>query len=239
MDGMTSLYAAASFFAGIHLLVAGTFLRGFLAGIIGERGFMAAFSLMSLGGIVWLVIAYNAAFAADVSAPLWDFGPGVRHLGTVVIFIAVLLVYFALTTPSPTMAGAESLAARPDSVRGILRITRHPMLWGISLWAAFHMAANGDLPSVVFFGTFFVVAFFGTFSIDAKRRRRLGKDWEVFAKATSNVPFGAILSRRTSLSLKEIGIARLAGATATYAIFLFVHHYLFSASPFPGGYVPF
>lgn len=239
MDGMASLYAAAAFFAGIHLLISGTFLRGFLAGITGERGFLAAFSLMSIGGIVWLVMAYNAAVVADVSAPLWDFGPGVRHAGTIVVFIAIMLVYLALTTPSPTMVGAEGLAAKPESVRGILRITRHPMMWGISLWAAFHMAANGDLPSVIFFGTFLAVAFLGTFSIDAKRSKRLGKDWDVFARATSNVPFAAILAGRTSLSIREIGIARLAGGIATYAIFLFVHHYLFSVSPFPGGYVPF
>jgi uncharacterized membrane protein len=130
-------------------------------------------------------------------------------------------------------------AAATREVTGILRITRHPFLWGVALWAAFHLAANGDAASVVLFGTLLVLSVAGTFSIDAKRARKMADGWIAFAGRTSNVPFVAILSGRNSLRLGELLTYRQAAAVAVFLVLLFTHAWLFSASPFPGGWVPF
>jgi uncharacterized membrane protein len=233
---MTMLIAAAAVFIGLHLLIAGTRLRDAIVGAIGEGPYMGLFSLASAGGIVWLVISYNMAFAAG-SEVLWDFGPGVSHLGIIVVAVAFLLAVSGLLTPNPTAVGQQAAAAQEPT--GILRITRHPFLWGVALWAAFHVAANGDVASVVFFGTFLVLAVFGTFSIDAKRARKMGEAWAAFARQTSNVPFAAILGGRNTLKLGEILTFRQAAAAGAFLALLFLHAWAFGASPFPGGWVPF
>jgi uncharacterized membrane protein len=226
---MTMLMPAAAFFLGIHFVVAGTRVRDVIVGAIGEQAYLAAFSLTSVGGIVWLVMSYNQA-AAGGSDVLWDLRPGISHLGPIVVGIAMFFAVSGLLTPNPTSVGMEAAATR--EVTGILRITRHPFLWGVALWATFHLAANGDATSVVFFGTFLVLAVAGTFSIDAKRARNMADEWVAFAGRTSNLPFGAILHRRNSFSLVELLTYRQMVAVAVFLAFLFGHAWLFGASPF-------
>lgn len=227
---MGMLIAAALFFLAIHLLVSGTSLRDVIVGSLGERPFQALFSLASLGGIIWLALSYNAA-TAQGSEVLWDLGVGFRYVGVVVVAIAFLFVVVGLLTPNPTTVGMEDRAARDDTVRGLLRITRHPFLWGVALWAAYHVLANGDAASIVFFATFLVLAVVGTYSIDAKRARRMGDAWQGFAKRTSNIPFAAIVDGRNTFKLGEVATYREAIALAVFVVFLFTHAGLFNTSP--------
>jgi uncharacterized membrane protein len=236
---MSNLIAAALVFLGIHLFISGTRLRDAITKTIGERPYLGLFSLTSLIVIIWLVSAYNAAYASAENRVLYDLGVGVRHLGIPVLALAFLLGVQGLLTPSPTMVQQENTAASEGTVKGVLRITRHPFLWGIVLWSAFHVAANGDLASLIFFATFFVNALIGTFLIDAKRKRKLGRVWDSFAYKTSNLPFAAALSGRNKLKIGESFGERFWVALATFVIVLFVHAYLFGASPFPNGWVPF
>jgi uncharacterized membrane protein len=119
-----------------------------------------------------------------------------------------------------------------------LRITRHPFLWGVAIWSAFHLSANGDEASVIFFGTFFVLSILGTFSIDAKRRRKMGVAWAAFAAKTSNIPFAAAITGRNSLKLGESFGWRFWVAALLFVTVLFAHAHIFGVSPFPGGVVP-
>jgi uncharacterized membrane protein len=48
------------------------------------------------------------------------------------------------------------------------RLTRHPMLWGVTVWAAVHLVANGDLASLILFGSFGAFSLFDMWS--ANRR---------------------------------------------------------------------
>jgi uncharacterized membrane protein len=235
---MTMLIAAAAFFLAIHFFVSGTRLRDVIVGAIGERPYLGVFSLVSVAAIIWLVMSYNAAFAAGGEV-WWDLGAGVRHLGIIVIAIAFLFVVSGILTSNPAALGEEGSVAKENVATGILRITRHPFLWGTALWAAFHVAANGDAPSVIFFGTFLVLAVVGTYLIDAKRARKMGAAWEGFAAKTSNLPFAAIVAGRNTLKLGEVLTWRQAAALGVFLVFLFVHAWLFGASPFPGGWVPF
>ncbi|MEI9995976.1 MAG: NnrU family protein [Rhizomicrobium sp.] len=236
---MSMLYAAAAVFLGIHLLIAGTRLRDAITATIGEGIYLALFSLASLGAIAWLCIAYNAAQASGANRALYDLGTGVRDAGIAVVLLAFLIGVPGLMMANPTSVKQEGAAAKDGTVRGILRVTRHPFLWGVALWAAFHLAANGDLASVVLFGTFFALALFGTVSIDAKRRRKLGAAWEGFAARTSNVPFAAILAGRNTFKAREYFDWRFVLALLIFAAVLFGHARVIGVSPFPNGWVPF
>lgn len=236
---MAMLVAAALVFLGIHLLIAGTRVRDGLVSVIGERPYLGLFSLLSLAGIVWLVVAYNAAQTSGTDRFLYNLGPGVRHAGIPVVAVAFLLGVQGLMMRSPTRVQVGGVAAGPLPVFGVLRITRHPFLWGVAIWSAFHLAANGDEASVVFFGTFFVLSLLGTLSIDAKRRRKMGAAWNAFAAQTSNVPFAAVVTGRTRLRLAESLGWQFGVAAIAFVVILFCHYRLFGVSPFPGGWVPF
>ncbi len=234
---MTMLIAAAAVFLAIHLLIAGTRVRDGITGAIGEGPYLGLFSLASLGAIVWLAIAYKAAQRGE-DPLLYDLGPGVKHLGIPVVALAFLLGVQGLFMPNPTSLRQEGSAANPDTIRGVLRITRHPFLWGVAIWSAFHLSANGDEASVIFFGTFFVLSILGTFSIDAKRRRKMGEAWAAFAAKTSNIPFAAAITGRNSLKLGESFGWRFWVAALLFVTVLFAHAHIFGVSPFPGGVVP-
>jgi uncharacterized membrane protein len=236
---MTMLYAAAAVFLAIHLLISGTRIRDAIAGAIGERAYLGLFSLASIGAIVWLCIAYNAAQAGSDDSYLYNFGHAVHDLGIPVIFIAFWLGVQGLLMPNPTSVGQDNAAIREDTVKGVLRITRHPFLWGVVIWSGFHLLANGDTASIVLFGTFFVTALLGTVSIDAKRRRKMGAAWEGFAARTSNIPFGAWASGRSALKLGESFGWRFWLATLIFLVVLFAHAWVFGVSPFPNGWRPF
>lgn len=230
---MTSLWAASAFFLAIHLVVAGTALRGAIVGLISERAWLASFSILSLIGIVWLSMTYNEAVLGPNplywAPPLWTL-----HLSPIVILIAGLFVVIGITTPNPTSVGAEDLAKKPDTVKGMLRITRHPFLWGVTIWALWHILINGDQASVIFFGTFALLAVLGTFSIDDKKRKKLGDDWTGFAARTSNLPFAAIIAGRNQLKIGELGWWRILLALVIFGGAFYGHLWAFGVSPVPG-----
>lgn len=236
---MTTLVTAAAVFLGIHLLIAGTRARDAITGAIGERAYRGLFSLASIAVIVWLVLAYNAAGPTAGNAVLYNLGEGVHHLGIPIVALAFLLGVQGLFMANPTAVAGEAAASKEGTVKGVLRITRHPFLWGAVLWSAFHLAANGDEASVIFFGTFFLLALFGTFSIDAKRKRKMGAAWDSFAGKTSNIPFAAAIAGRNTFNISESFGWRFWVALFVFLAVLFAHAHLFGVSPFPNGYVPF
>jgi uncharacterized membrane protein len=232
---MSNLVAAAAVFLAVHFFISGTQVRDVLVRAMGEKPYMGAFSLLSIVVLVWMAMAFNTAGAAPGSAAdpyLYDLGVGARHAAPLVVMIAFLLGVPGLFTPNPTSVNREGLAGKAGVVRGVLRVTRHPFLWGVALWSADHLTTNGDMAAVVFFGTFFLLAIFGTVSIDAKRKRKLGPAWDAFAAETSNLPFGAILSGRNRFSVREYFDWRFAVALALFVALLFAHVHIFGVSPF-------
>ena len=198
---MLFLVLAAIFFAGIHLGVAGTTWRDRAVAVLGEGAYRAVFSIASLAGIIWLVMAYrHAPYVTTWGVPVWW-----NPVAIMLMLPAFLLAVTGLTTSNPTIVGEEGRVARPPE--GIVRVTRHPFLIGVGLWAVVHLIANGDLASFIFFGSLAVTALAGTVSIDAKRRRALGPAWLSFAAQTSIVPFAAIAAGRTRFKPDEIAAA--------------------------------
>jgi uncharacterized membrane protein len=214
------------FFVGIHLLVAGTGVRDKLVGKLGEQGYLALFSLLSLGGISWLCTAWARS---EVAAPWWDW-TALRPLAWILMFFSFQLVVVGLTTKSPTAAGGEAVLGSDEPATGILRISRHPFLWGVALWGLCHLLVNPDGPAFLFFGALLSLALLGPRSIDAKRARKHGEDWQRFASRTSNLPFAAIAAGRNRLVVSELGWWRIAVAATLYVVFLvWLHPLLFTA----------
>ncbi|HET7363239.1 MAG TPA: NnrU family protein [Burkholderiales bacterium] len=218
---MTALVAATVAFVLTHL-ASGTPLRAKLIAALGDwpyRGLYSALAFVTLGGMIW-------GYGRAPHEVLWA---GWRHLPLVVMPLALILIVSGYRR-NPTMVGADALLKSEDPARGMIRITRHPIMWGIMLWAATHILANGDLRSLVFFGGFLLVALLGTLSLD--RRKRADPNWPRFAAATSHVPFVAVAQGRNHLAWREIGWTRPLIGLAAYAILLVLHPWLFGARPY-------
>jgi uncharacterized membrane protein len=229
---MTGLVAAAAVFLLIHFAVSGTPLRDAITKAIGQAPYMGLFSLASVAALVWLGVAYGAARHGP-DPVYWSATPVTKWIQLGVTLLAFLLAVPGLLTPNPTSVRQEGALDRPDVVKGIVRVTRHPFLAGVALWSAGHLLVNGDVASLILFGSLLILAVFGPVSIDAKRRRALGEKWDAFARQTSAAPFAAIAQGRQSLKLGEIGWWRLGLALVLWAALVWAHPMLFGGSPRP------
>ena len=218
---MTALIAATALFIVTHF-VPSTPLRPAIVRAIGEGRYRGVYSAIALGGLVWMSMAYSRAPIEPLWAPL-------REVPLIVLPFAFVMLACGYWR-NPTMVGAERLLKSEEPARGIIRITRHPLMWAIMLWALSHVLARGDLKSVIFFGGLFIVAGLGTVLMD--HRKKSNPDWARFAAATSNVPFLAIAQRRNRIVWHEIGWLRPLAGIIAFVAFFAVHSSLFGARPY-------
>ena len=155
---MEMLIAAAVVFLGIHLLIAGTRLRDVITGAIGENAYLGLFSLASLGVIVWLVMAYNAAEPTAENVRLYSLSEGVHDLGIVLVALAFFIGVQGLLMPNPTSLKQESFAAKEGTIHVVLLIARHPFLWGFAMLAGVRLAVGRAVVGMV------IAEFFTTIS---------------------------------------------------------------------------
>lgn len=222
----TELLLAAIAFTGGHFLISSTPLRPALVARLGDRMYQGAYSLVALATLVWLAWSYlRAPFVELWPAPVWA-----RHLALTLMPFVLILLAASLRLDNPTAVGAG--ASRLERL-GIFSITRHPMMWAVTLWAAVHILANGDLASLIFFGALLVLALFGTIAIDAKQRVRQPEAFADLAARTSNLPFAAMLSGRTRFSGHRLLPAVVIGLLL-YGALVLLHPYLFGVSLLPG-----
>lgn len=222
-------------FVLLHVGVAATGLRKTLVGALGEGLFRALFSVASIVLLVWMIWSLGALRAdpfdplnaAYWAPPLWLRGPAMG-----LIVLGIILAVAGVLTPGPTLAGFEKRGlAASEPARGMLRITRHPFLWGVALWGLGHALVNGERFALMLFGALTLMVVLGTRSIDRKGRARDPEAWERFAAVTSNVPFMAITQGRNSMKLGEISWRVAAGAVVA-ALIAVGHGQMFGISLF-------
>jgi uncharacterized membrane protein len=196
-------------FAGAHLVMSSVAIRKRLVDLMGARGFQGFYSLVVLGLFVGLVRAY---FANKHTGPLlWSIPPTPLVHWTMYAGIAVAFVILVggFITPSP----ANMIPGEPRP-RGVLRITRHPVVMGTGLWALVHLIGNGSATDVAFFGGFVLFALVGTWHQD-QRKITTVPGYREFAAATPWLPFtrpGAFTG------LRELAPAAAIGLVATVVI---------------------
>ncbi len=153
-----------------------------------------------------------------------------RHVTLSVMPFAAILLVAGLSGRNPTaMYWSNPKSDKP--IPGILLVTRHPVMWAITLWALAHMIPNGDVASLIFFCAFAGLALAGMPAIDRRRRAMMGAAWESFETGTSLVPFAAMISGRARVSLGRIGVWRIVGGVAVYGVLLFGHQAVIGVSP--------
>src|SRR5262245_41679010 len=106
---MTMLLAATVFFLATHFIPS-TPLRPVLVRAIGEWPYRGLYSLVALGGLVWMARAYGDAS----SEPLWT---GLRLLPVALMPIAFVMLICGYSR-NPTAIGAERFLKSDEPARG-------------------------------------------------------------------------------------------------------------------------
>ncbi len=221
---MGSLIAATIVFVGMHFLFSDPHLRPSLVARVGERLFSGLYSLIAGAALVWMIWA----FARSPVIPLSGFDAMPNWIALPVVALAILLIVCGNSQYNPTAVARHVDPALADPAPGILKITRHPVMWGIGLFAAVHLLVNFHLTALIFFGGITLLALLGTLRLDAKHRWRDPDGFARFTAATSNLPFHAILSGRQSLgaAIGGIGGARIAIAAGLFLGLLAAHPWI-------------
>jgi uncharacterized membrane protein len=169
-------------FLGIHLVPAAQGVHGTLVRRLGAQRWKGVMSLVAIAGFVVVVLGWQRAPVVPLYQPP-DQG---QWLPRILMLPALMLL---------------AAACIPSNVK---RFTRHPMLWGTFIWAVAHLFANGDLRSLLLFGSFGAWALFDMWS--ANRR-------------------GAALKERP-VSLRFEAVVVVAGIVG-YALLAYFHAALF------------
>lgn len=181
VDPLVSLIAASIAFVGTHFAMSHP-LRAPMVRLLGEGGFMIAYSLVSAATMAWM---YFAFVATPAGAPLWrGYGDGVWIVASIITLLALVLFAGSLIgNPALPAPGAEKAALQAPS--GVFKVTRHPMMWGFGLWAFAHLIAAPTLRTVVVALAIGVLALVGARLQDRKKELLMGDAWRQWEANTS------------------------------------------------------
>lgn len=197
-------------------------MRPWLEARLGARGFTLAYSALSLGVLAWLIGAAGRA----PFVPLWDWAPWQAHLVLAAMLPVCVIIALTLGRPNPfSFGGARNDTFDPDRP-GIVRVTRHPLLLALAIWAGAHLFPNGDLAHVILFGTFAAFALLGGRLVDRRARRTLGSQWSPLLQKSRQTPVFRAFPLGESLLRLGLGVV-------LYLILIGVHPWLFGISPLP------
>jgi uncharacterized membrane protein len=147
--GLAILILGLVVFLGVHVFTTMRGERAALVARLGENTYKILYSIVSFVGIaliVWGFAAYRATEWINVwYPPVW-----MRHLAALLVWPAMIMLVAAY--------------ARGN----IYKKLKHPMLAGVKLWALAHLLANGDLGSIILFGSILAWAVYDRISL--KRR---------------------------------------------------------------------
>lgn len=147
---MTLLIIGIAVFLGLHLLPTVAGLRERLIGWLGENGYKAFFSLLSVASFVLLVYGFARAPLIQVWLP-----PSWTRWVAVVLMLPAFIFLVAAYVPGRIKARLK-----------------HPFLIAIKIWALAHLIANGDLASIILFASFLAYAAYDRITL--KRREATG-----------------------------------------------------------------
>lgn len=222
MDWIEFAAAFAVFFV-THAVPVRPPVRAALIVRLGRRGFTLVYSALSLAALAWVIGAAGRA----PFVPLWPRAAWQSLVPIAAMLPACLILACALGRPNPFSFGGSAAQSFDLARPGVVRLSRHPFLLVLAIWALAHLVPNGDLAHVLLFGSFGVFALLGQRMIDRRKRRDLGDDWQRLEAARQAAPL------RPGASAATGAAGRLALAVALYLGLILLHPLLFGVSPWP------
>jgi len=144
--GLAIMIIGLAAFLGSHTLVALRPQRAAVIARVGEGAYKGLFALVSLLGLVLIGYGY-ARYRASGYIDLWVPPRWTRHAAAALVWPATICIVAAYI---------------PGEIR---RVLKHPMLVGVKLWALAHLLSNGDLGSIILFGSILAWAVYDRISL--------------------------------------------------------------------------
>ncbi len=188
-QALVSLFAANVTFVGMHFAMSHP-LRRPLVCALGGRGFQLVYTLVSVAAFAWIVVAFKASPPGDL--------PGSGEEGWVVATVLtipamVLLAGSLVGNPAlPTPLAEKQARAEP---RGVFAITRHPMMWGIALWALSHLILATSWRTTITAAAMGALALIGARLQDRKKKALMGDAWAQWEAKTTYWPRWGMFGR--------------------------------------------
>ena len=215
------LILSVAVFIGAHSLSNWKPLRGPIEAKYGRVAFYGGYSVVSTVLLVWVV----AAALDSPTVSVWEQQPWMRWVPPVLMPAACLLWVLGMTQRNPFSIGLGGKGYDPARP-GVVRLTRHPIIWGLGLWAGAHIVPNGHLAGLVLFVPLLLLCLVGPPILDAKRRKSLGEEeWRRLAGGARPFDAGRLLA--------ELGWLRIAGGLALYPALLWLHPLVIGLNPLP------
>jgi uncharacterized membrane protein len=146
---MEWLIAGLALFLGVHFFSSLRPARERLIARLGEGGYKGIYSLLSLAGFGLIVAGMGKAPLIELwSPPAWGHYAAIWFMPFALILLAAAFI--------------------PGNLK---RLTAHPMLWGVTLWALVHLVANGDVAGLLLFGGFGLYALYAMWSQNRRGAR--------------------------------------------------------------------
>ena len=215
---MELLIVACLAFLVTHLGISGTPLRATLRNALSDSAYLGVYSLLSFITLGAMVYGYAQVPHMDFN---WYPSITAYNVAKVLVFLSLVMIVMGTLVKNPTAVHGEQ--ALENEVSGLLKITRHPVQWGILLFACGHLLANGDTASILFFGTLVLLSLLGMLSMDQRRRRETDPQWQAFMEKTSMIPFVALVSGRLRFTAEDINWVGLIASFALYAALYWLH----------------
>ena len=217
---MSHLILAIGIFLATHIVLAENPARKALVRMLGERAFAWSYGVIAVLQLIWIGQAVEAAPVVRY----WDPPGWAAAIPLLVMPLALLLLVCGFTQANPTATLAAGRLAQRE-VKGILAVTRNPVMWGLGLWSLAHVAVVAEVAEALRYGAFAALALLLLPRIEAKQRAKWGEAaWADFAARSSNVPCVAMAQGRARLNWHEIGVLRLLVAAALYIVIVLWLH---------------
>lgn len=185
MEGsLAHLMVATVCFVASHFVMSGP-LRPALLARLGEQAFLLLYSLVSLGTFAWAIVAFDRS-ASDWS--LWDGMSLVPWLLASVLTVAALAFLIPSFSRNPALPGNRAAGLGTVIPGGIFKVTRHPMMWGITFWALAHVIAAPTPRSIILMGGLIVLALLGSHLQDKRKIAGNKREFGPWQRRTSFWP---------------------------------------------------
>src|ERR1044072_7451230 len=158
--GLAILIAGLVVFLGAHTFVTARRTRAAAIAWIGRPAYYALFGVKAVFGVVLIAWGF-AVYRRTGWIDIWSPPAFMRHITIGLMWFSVILVLAAYL---------------PGHIK---KWTKHPMLAAVKIWAFAHLLSNGDLGSILLFGS---ILAWGVYARIAVKRR------EAAGEITNTVP---------------------------------------------------
>ncbi|OYU47667.1 MAG: NnrU family protein [Rhizobiales bacterium PAR1] len=190
MSKLIPLVLGLVVFIGCHIVTRMQGVRASLIARLGAATYRAIYSVVAIAGLALIVYGFGSYRAAGM-IPVWDTPRWMPHLVIPLMWVSFILL---------------AAAYLPGKIR---TKAKHPMLLAVKIWAFTHLLANGDLGSILLFGSFLGWAVYARIAL-----KRAG--------TVEGVPGAQIIAG----SSRNDAIAILVGSVATALMVVWLHKLL-------------